>query len=246
MSGLVNKVKEVLHGDKHGDKHTNTHTTNNTQGNNIPEGTHGPHGSKVANAADPRVDSDLDSTRRTAGHGEFGSNNNYATQGTGTSNLEGSTGYGNEHGIGRTTGATGTSGYGNEQGIGGTTAGFGNEQGIGRTAGTTGYGNEQGMGRTAGTGMTGTEGAYESGPRTTGHHHGVGSGITGTHDASTGTYGSQGLERDGRDTYGAGTGPGPAPHTAGPHKNDMLNKADPRVDSNMDGSRTVGGNKTFQ
>jgi hypothetical protein len=76
MSGIVNKVKETLHGDKH---HNN---------NNVPEGTHGPHGSRVANAADPRVDSDLDSTRpagatRTAGHGEFGSGNAYTTGGTG-------------------------------------------------------------------------------------------------------------------------------------------------------------------
>ena len=35
--------------------------------------------------------------------------------------------------------------------------------------------------------------------------------------------------------------PGPAPHTAGPHKYDILNKLDPRVDSDLDGSRTIGG-----
>ncbi|RPA83514.1 hypothetical protein BJ508DRAFT_66928 [Ascobolus immersus RN42] len=38
--------------------------------------------------------------------------------------------------------------------------------------------------------------------------------------------------------------PGPAPNTAGPHKSDLLNKLDPRVDSNLDGSKTIGGNKT--
>jgi hypothetical protein len=38
--------------------------------------------------------------------------------------------------------------------------------------------------------------------------------------------------------------PGPAPNTAGPHKHDILNKLDPRVDSNMDGSKTIGGDKT--
>src|SRR5690606_3141789 len=38
--------------------------------------------------------------------------------------------------------------------------------------------------------------------------------------------------------------PGPAPNTAGPHKSDILNKLDPRVDSNLDGSKTIGGNKT--
>jgi hypothetical protein len=40
-------------------------------------------------------------------------------------------------------------------------------------------------------------------------------------------------------------GTGPAPHTAGPHKSDLMNKLDPRVDSDLDGSKTVGGNKTF-
>ncbi|KAI1344874.1 hypothetical protein F5Y15DRAFT_363943 [Xylariaceae sp. FL0016] len=63
--------------------------------------------------------------------------------------------------------------------------------------------------------------------------------MTGTH-GTTGTHGVTG-------THGAvGSGPGPAPHTAGPHKSDMMNKMDPRVDSNLDGSKTVGGNKTYQ
>jgi hypothetical protein len=35
--------------------------------------------------------------------------------------------------------------------------------------------------------------------------------------------------------------PGPAPHTAGPHRYDLLNKLDPRVDSDLDGSPTIGG-----
>ena len=33
---------------------------------------------------------------------------------------------------------------------------------------------------------------------------------------------------------------GPAPSTAGPHKSNILNKLDPRVDSDLDGSRTFG------
>lgn len=49
----------------------------------------------------------------------------------------------------------------------------------------------------------------------------------------------------GRTTWEDHTTTGPAPKTAGPHKSDMLNKLDPRVDSNLDGSKTVGGNKTF-
>jgi len=33
--------------------------------------------------------------------------------------------------------------------------------------------------------------------------------------------------------------------TAGPHNSDMMNKMDPRVDSDLDGSKTVGGDKTY-
>ena len=33
--------------------------------------------------------------------------------------------------------------------------------------------------------------------------------------------------------------------TAGPHGSDLLNKLDPRVDSNLDGSKKVGGDRTY-
>lgn len=33
--------------------------------------------------------------------------------------------------------------------------------------------------------------------------------------------------------------------TAGPHSSDTMNKVDPRVDSDLDGSKTVGGDKTY-
>jgi hypothetical protein len=45
MSSIINKAKEVLHKDK---------------SHEAPEGTHGPHNSRMANAADPRIDSDRD------------------------------------------------------------------------------------------------------------------------------------------------------------------------------------------
>lgn len=45
MAGIVNKVKEALSSDK---------------SHEAPQGSTGPHGSKVANTADPRVDSDRD------------------------------------------------------------------------------------------------------------------------------------------------------------------------------------------
>lgn len=56
--------------------------------------------------------------------------------------------------------------------------------------------------------------------------------------------------------YGAGTtsgdrsyqapGSGNTRDTAGPHNSNLLNKADPRVDSDLDGSNTYGGNATYQ
>ena len=117
---------------------TGSHQTTGVTGSGVPEGAFGPHSTRVANAADPRIDSDLDNRRNvgTAGHG------------------------------------------------------------------------------TTGAGLTG---AHHT-PGTTGQH-------------TTG--------------HPAGTATGPAPHTAGPHKSDMMNKIDPRVDSDLDGSKTIGGNKTF-
>ncbi|KAF5876944.1 putative cell surface protein [Botrytis fragariae] len=60
------------------------------------------------------------------------------------------------------------------------------------------------------------------------------------HGASTGhsAFGVSGSHA----TPGSGT----AQNTAGPHNSDMLNKADPRVDADLDGSKTLGGNKTYQ
>jgi hypothetical protein len=60
-------------------------------------------------------------------------------------------------------------------------------------------------------------------------------------DTTTGEYGSTG-SGFGSDRQATG----PAANTAGPHKSDMLNKADPRVDSDLDNSKTFGGNKTYQ
>ncbi|KAK3941268.1 hypothetical protein QBC46DRAFT_106849 [Diplogelasinospora grovesii] len=251
MSSIINKVKDALHGDNHKEVD-----------HNAPEGTHGPHSSRVANAADPRVDSDRDGSHnmgahRTAGHGEYGSGtygtgNNFSsgtgvtggTYGTGTSEQ----GVHGPHGSrvantldprvdsdrdGSRTVGTGSTGYtGTGTGTGGYTG----------TTGTTGAGTYDSYGSTgtgAGYGQSQGYGAVGSG----------GSGVTGM----AGPHGSRianaadprvDSDRDGRGAIG--TGPGPAPNTAGPHKNDMLNKVDPRVDSDMDGSRTVGGNQTYQ
>jgi hypothetical protein len=119
------------------------------------------------------------------------------------------------------TGTTGTSG---------TTMGTGMGTGMGSdtltsSGGTDTYGST-GMGRTS---------EFSSG---TGHHTGMGQ------DTTSSAFGS------GMGSLGGGYGTtrqatGPAPNTAGPHKSDMVNKMDPRVDSDLDNSKTFGGDKTY-
>ncbi|KAK4149956.1 hypothetical protein C8A00DRAFT_37445 [Chaetomidium leptoderma] len=288
MSGIVNKIKEAVHSDKsHHDQpegtsgphssrvanaadprvdsdrdHSSTIGAGRTHG--APEGTYGPHGSRVANAADPRVDSDRDNSRtvggagRTAGQGEFGSTGHTGAGHTGIGGAGlGSTGH---TGVGRTAGQ-GEFGSTGHTGIGSTGhTGFGSS---GTAEGVQGPHSSRvanamdprvdsdmdnsrtmGTGRTAGTGTTGfgssqhTTGGIGSGGAGLGsaHHTAGGVGSAGT-TGMTGTHGTHGTH---------GTGPGPAANTAGPHSNDMANKLDPRVDSDLDGSKTVGGNKTYQ
>lgn len=81
---------------------------------------------------------------------------------------------------------------------------------------------------------------------TTGTHAGTGLGHSNaTHTGGVGHAGThhvgQGVTAGSSMTPGSGT----AQKTAGPHNSDLLNKLDPRVDSDMDGSKTTGGNKTF-
>jgi len=230
MSGIVHKIKEAVHSDKH----------------SAPEGSHGPHSTRAANAADPRVDSDRDNSHtvgtgttgthtgagRTAGHGEYGSTNPFSsdtsTTGTHANPLSS-----------HTQGAPeGTYGPHSSRVANAADPRVDSDRDGSRKVGTTGTG--AGLGTGMGTGAGG--GA---------------TGMTGTHGAPAGTYGPHSSrvanaadprvdsDRDGRGAIGTG-GPGPAPNTAGPHRSDMLNKADPRVDSDLDASTTVGGNKTFQ
>lgn len=234
MSSIVNKIKEAVHSDSNKPHHS------------APEGTHGPHSSRVANAADPRVDSDRDGSNtmgtgatRTAGHGEFGSSNPFSNT--------------------QSTGVTGSSNYGTSEGVHGPHSSRlanaadpridsdrdgSNNMGAART------GNHQNFGSST-LGSMGTESHNTYGAPGSGA-----TGMTGTHGAPAGTHGPHSnrianladprvdSDRDGRGAIG--TGPGPASNTAGPHKSDMLNKADPRVDSDLDGSKTMGGNKTYQ
>jgi len=218
MSSIVNKIKDALHSDNH------------HQG--APEGTHGPHNSKLTNAADPRVDSDRDGSNnmgasRTAGRGEYGVGENY-TSGETTAPRTGM----NEGGFGNQRTTEGT-GYGANTGTFGTERGV---EGAGYGANTGTFGTERGA---EGAGYGANTGAY-------GNERNVPQGTHGPHsNRAMNTMDPRvDSDRDGR--AAAGYAPGPAPNTAGPHTNDVLNKVDPRIDSDLDGSKTLGGNKTYQ
>ncbi|KAK4190703.1 hypothetical protein QBC35DRAFT_460919 [Podospora australis] len=215
MSSIINKIKEKVHSD---DK-----TTHNT---GAPEGSHGPHNSRVANAADPRVDSDRDGSR-TAG-------NTTGTHTTGTHTT-------GTHTTGTHTGATG----------------------FGRTAGHGEYGSS-GLGHSS----EGTHGPHSSrianaadprvdsdrdGSRTAGNTHtsGTGFGTTG-HSSGLGHSTGTGFGSTGHSTgHTTGTGFGSSGHTTGgtteglhgPHSSRIANAADPRVDSDRDGSNTLGNSR---
>lgn len=230
MSNIVHKVKEALHSDKHPETGSNT-------GYNDREGTHGPHGSRVANAADPRVDSDRDhraapgaysSAGNTAGTGTYGSSGAYGSTGTGAG--AGVTGYNDPEGThgphgSRVANAADPRIDSDRDHRGAPGAGFGDYSNTGST--TTGGAHVTGYNDPAGThGPHGSRIANAADPRI---------------DSDRDHRGAPG----GAGTAHYGSGPGPAANTAGPHGNDLLNKADPRVDSDLDGSKTFGGNKTF-
>ncbi|KAK1783409.1 hypothetical protein QBC45DRAFT_316005 [Copromyces sp. CBS 386.78] len=295
MSGIINKIKEAVHSD-------------NSAHHGAPEGTAGPHNSRAANAADPRVDSDMDgSHRKVAGHGEYGSGSHSRRTGNtfGSSNTHGTsegaygphgsraanaldprvdsdrdgsrtagnTGY-NTHSTGNTFGTTGTGTHAGTHTTHGTSEGaYGPHSSRAANAVDPRVDSDRDGSRTAGnttgthnTGNTfGTIGTHDrqNHPFSSNTHSNVAgsghTGVTGTHGAPTGTHGPHDSraantldprvdsDRDGRAAnLGHHAGPGPAPSTAGPHKSDMANKLDPRVDSDLDGSKTVGGNKTYQ
>lgn len=295
----IQKVKDALHigGNK---DHTTTSTTgtthtgatHNTTGTHVPgtthtgyaEGSQGPHSSSVANAADPRVDSDLDGNRlpnkTSAGYGTqdaaYGTTGAHAGTHTGT-HVSGTTHTGTSH-----TGTTGTH-------IPGTTH-TGHAEGSHGPHGSSALnaadprvdsdldGNRLPNKTSAG---YGTQDAYGSGiTGSTAHHHqgtttgntvggtGYGGGIShstnaGPHDSNVANAADPRVDSDLSSTgnrHGASTGhsafpvsgsyatpgSGTAQNTAGPHNSDLLNKADPRVDADLDGSKTLGGNKTYQ
>jgi hypothetical protein len=252
MSNIINKVKDAMSGDHHHTTATtgatgttgttgNTYTTGTT---GTAEGVAGPHSSRLANTLDPRVDSDLDGSRRvgttTGTTGTTGmTGSNYATGTTGTTGMTGNN---------YATGTTGTT-AGTAEGVAGphssrlanaldprVDSDMDGSRRVGTTAGTTGVtgGNNYATG-TTGTaeGMVGPHSsrlANTLDPR-------VDSDMDGSRRVGT-TAGTTGVA--GGNNYATGA-TGTAEGMVGPHSSRLANALDPRVDSDMDGSTRVGG-----
>jgi hypothetical protein len=233
----------------------NSGTHNNAYGSTNA----GPHDSNLANKADPRVDSDRDGSHNA--HNTHTSHNTGVSSGVGTSHAHGTAG--TNHGstfAGQTTSGSTTAGPHNSNIAnkldprvdsdrdGSRNAGAATNSGYTGTSGTSGYsgthagnnvggntGYNGGVSRSTNAGPHDSNIANKADPRVDSDLDNRGN----RHGASTGgVFGVSGSHA----TAGSGT----AQNTAGPHNSDMLNKLDPRVDSDRDGSKTVGGNATHQ
>lgn len=114
---------------------------------------------------------------------------------------------------------------------------YGNDATMSRQQHHTGAAPNYGQGDGVPGGLQGQNvGEYGSGMHGTGHQQGG--------DYSSGTGAGYGQQGSGRDEYSsAGTGKST---NAGPHNSNLMNKLDPRVDSDQSGGKTYGGNATHQ
>jgi len=225
----------------------------------------GPHSSNIANKLDPRVDSDMDGSRN-AGL----SNNAAGTTGglTGQHRMQGTGGLAGQSrmqgGLGGNNGpAPTTAGPHNNDmlnkvdprvdsdadgrtnmGMAAYGPGGANSAASGPASGTAGPHRSNVANKVDPTVDSDADGSRNMGVTNHGpgaHHH---------HNQNHhGHHGATGGGIGGGMGGGIGGGPnsmatGPAPHTAGPHKSDILNKLDPRVDSDLDGSKTIGNTGT--
>lgn len=237
-SNLANKADPRVDSDL---SNVNRNTNTNTLVDNTNTSTHGmatrssatgpasntagPHSSDVANKLDPRVDSDLSKT-----------------QGLNTTSTTANTGYGSN--TATNVGQAGA--YSATTGPASSTAGP-HSSNIANKADPRVDSDRDGrnaFGNTGNTTTTGTTGVHHADHHNTTHSHHA-HGTHGHHSTTTGTAGTTGTTGIAGTTDPKSLATGPAPNTAGPHKSDLLNKLDPRVDSNLDGSKTYGGDKTF-
>ncbi|KAF7864241.1 uncharacterized protein EAF02_010209 [Botrytis sinoallii] len=199
---------------KHGNTSLGSHPTHGHA-----EGSHGIHNSAALNAADPRVDSDLDGNRLP----------NKTSSGYGTQDAYGTTTTGSSgHHLGRDAAAIGTAGA-----VGEGIHNHNNQHSQGGLRGTTGP-------HTTATANLLDPHLGGSGVRTedahTHHGHGPKSGLVegGGAEEADGVHGSKGTSAAAGvipvGAYEAGHGHNT---TAGPHTSNLANKADPRVDSDL-------------
>jgi len=219
MASIIEKTKHALHMDKSTSHSHTTGTSTTHQGTS--EGVAGAHNSRTANAADPRIDSDLDGSRNAG----FAHNHGATTANHGLT--------GNNHSTGQTaTGAPHSSKLANTldptvKSTGPTSQYDGSH--VGNSSGNYNTGATGGISRSTNAGPHDSNALNKLDPRVDSDLDGRGNRHGATTGGITGASGSHA-------TPGSGT----AQNTAGPHNSDLLNKADPRVDADLDGSKTIG------
>jgi len=227
----LDKIKDKLHighsthptGTTHSTGTTGT-TNGVTNSNNtgIQEGTVGPHSTKIANAADPRVDSDADHRANPTS-----STGGYGTSATGT------TGVSTNHGPHDSNLANKLDPRIDSDRDHRANPTSGTHAGNSGLTGNTGTQHTGGLSNSTNAGPHDSNLANKLDPRVDSDLDGRGN----RHGAPTGgILGASGSHA----TRGSGT----AQNTDGPHNSDLLNKVDPRVDSDRDASATIGGNRT--
>jgi len=258
----IDKVKNVLH-PNNGHSTTSTTGTGSTLNTGTAGGYSGantgvtgtsgstttaPHSSKIANTLDPRIESN---GNRNAGGGISNSTNgglhsntrgttgNYSGAGTGLNNTTGSTNAGpHSSNIANTLDPRIDSDRGGSRNVGGasgtssTGAYSGTQTGnhIGHT------GDRGGISNSTNAGPHDSNLGNKLDPRVDSDLDGRGNRHGATNGGNRGILGASGSHA----TPGSGT----AQNTAGPHNSDIANKLDPRVDSDLSGGRTIGGNLT--
>lgn len=249
MSGVVEKIKAKVDNvlAKHDNNAMGTGTTTGTNytGSGVtgtsynPTGNAavnaGPHNSNLANKVDPRVDSDLDGSRNAglARTGPGGVNNTYNGTGTGFNN--------SGAGTARAGGvATTTTGPHNSNLLNKLDPRVDSDRDGSTNAGIAQYGPGGAVNNNTGTAGTGLAGATAvgAGAGVAGaHHHHNHHGHHGHHNTAAGgglTGNAGGLNSGG---MGAGN---PASTNIGPHSSNLMNKLDPRVDSDGNGKTNAG------
>jgi len=222
MSNIIHKIKDTF-------KDDNQSSYNTSSGGN-------PYGS---NKPDPRADSDRD-YRATGGvtGDNYGNDSTTSTYGRGSRSTNEDP-YGSNVSNKQDSGVDGDIDYRNRQG------GVDDAYSTGQNTGT----------RRADKYDT----RVDSGTDNSARYQDVGASGTDNTYTTPGFGGDSGVDnsaryqddsRGGGNSYSGGAGnsynkgSGGAQRTVGPHDSNLLNKLDPRVDSDQDGSRTVGGNYT--